>query len=222
MIYRDDDLIVINKPNRLPLYRGPGGGEVLADSISGLRFDRPDDPAPAHRLDAATSGLLILGRHKWARRRISDLFVSGRVRKTYWAITQGEPASDAGVMQAPLLDVGWPGRPRIRAHSTGKAATTRFTVRQRHAGQSWLELTPLTGRTHQLRVHCQILGCPIVGDPLYGDGDRFGPPMHLHARALTLYDGASQLNFVAPPPAHFAPWLTRAHQSNPTLETSHG
>lgn len=201
VLFQNDDLLVINKPNRLPLYPGPGGGVTLAGFLEELRFGHPEPPAPAHRLDSATTGCLILGRSKAARAQLTRLFETGQIDKTYWAVVQGTPLDDEGTIDLPLKDNGWPGRPRMIVGEEGKKSVTAYRILRKGKELSWLELTPKTGRTHQLRVHCAALDCPIVGDPLYGNAESGpeGTPLHLHARSVTLpWDDAS-LTITAPP-----------------------
>ncbi|MBF0189484.1 MAG: RNA pseudouridine synthase [Magnetococcales bacterium] len=186
ILHIDRDILVINKPNRLPLYKGPGGGPVLADRLDGWRFGRKGRPSPVHRLDAATSGCLVLGRHRAARREISDLFASGRVEKRYLAIVQGSPPRSQGTINLPLFDNGWPGRPRILVSDQGKMGETNYTIVAANDALALLLLIPKTGRTHQLRVHCAAAGCPILGDPLYGGEPVDGRAMHLHAATISL------------------------------------
>ncbi|MEO5378102.1 MAG: RNA pseudouridine synthase [Magnetococcus sp. DMHC-6] len=187
ILYLDDDLLILNKPNRLPLYRGPGGGVVLGDFLEGLRFGLSELPSPAHRLDSATSGCLVLGRHVASRRMLGDLFAQKLVEKIYWAIVDGRPPEPSGLIALPLRDVGWAGRPRVRVDEQGKMAETAFRTLGYWENQTLLELLPITGRTHQLRVHCAVMGCPIVGDYLYNAQFPSELPLHLHARRLTLF-----------------------------------
>ncbi|ABK45459.1 ribosomal large subunit pseudouridine synthase A [Magnetococcus marinus MC-1] len=206
ILHMDADLLIFNKPNRMPIYRGPGGGETLADHLPQLCFERGKPPAAVHRLDSATSGCLVLGRHKGMRRSLSNLFAQGGVEKLYWAVVQGRPLMDQGLIELPLQDVGWPGRPRVKVRMGGKWGRTLFQVMGYGQNETLLALMPQTGRTHQLRVHCAAMGCPIVGDPLYGGAACDGPPMHLHARRILLH-GAIQQSFTAPAPPHLQRFL---------------
>lgn len=150
----------------------------------------------------------MLGRHPKALRKLGMLFAAGKIEKTYWAIVQGIPDNTEGTIDQALRKVtrrdgGW----RMVHDPAGQAAVTFYRVRGRADGLSWLELRPKTGRTHQVRVHCAALGCPIVGDPLYGPGADTGtelPPLHLHARALTipLREGKPPVEVEALPPPH--------------------
>jgi tRNA pseudouridine32 synthase/23S rRNA pseudouridine746 synthase len=220
VLYRDALMIVLDKPAGLAVHRGPKGGESLEDHFDRLRFGLPRPPALAHRLDRDTSGCLVLGRHRKALAHLGALFKHGRVGKTYWAVVEGGPEADEGAIEAPLgrLDPtrGWWMKPDPR----GQRAVTMWRVLGRHqraARQSdaslcgdavaedlaWLALTPVTGRTHQLRVHCASMGFPIVGDTIYG-GSRHGPPLHLHAVEVEvpLYPRRLPIRVIAPVPDH--------------------
>ncbi|MEO5367708.1 MAG: RNA pseudouridine synthase [Magnetococcus sp. WYHC-3] len=202
VLYRDADMLVLDKPNRLPLYRGPGGGAVLADILGLLRFGLCEDPVPAHRLDAATSGCLVLGRHRRARQRLGAWFASGAVGKRYQAVVCGSPPQPQGSISAPVLDRGWRGRPRMVVQWNGRTASTRYACLHQGPGWTRLLLEPEEGRTHQLRVHCAWLGMAILGDPLYGPPGRTDLPLHLHACAVTLPLESGALTICAPLPEH--------------------
>ncbi|HYA80172.1 MAG TPA: RNA pseudouridine synthase [Methylocystis sp.] len=205
LLHRDGLMLVIDKPAGLPVHRGPKGGENLEDHFGQLRFGLPRAPALAHRLDKDTSGCLVLGRHRKALERLGKLFKNGRVEKTYWAVVEGAPDADEGRIELALsrLDAerGW----WMRVDPLGLPAVTDWRVLGRSAGLSLLELKPRSGRTHQLRVHCQAMGWPILGDPVYGNGRRENaPPLHLHARGIVvpMHDGKPPVAAQAPTPAH--------------------
>ncbi|CAH0281835.1 RluA family pseudouridine synthase [Roseomonas sp. CECT 9278] len=187
IILQRDDVLVLDKPAGLPVHRGPRGGASLEDWLEPLRMGRRHVPQPAHRLDTDTAGCLVLGRTKPALAALGRIFAQGLARKTYWAVVRGGPAQDDGVIDLPLRKTssaarGW----RMEAHATGQPATTRWRVMGRAAGTAWLELTPLTGRTHQLRVHCAAAGFPILGDPVYGANEAGGLQLLAQAIALPL------------------------------------
>ena len=240
LLYRDGLMLVIDKPAGFAVHRGPKGGESLEDHFDALRFGLPRRPALAHRLDRETSGCLVLGRHRKALAQLGRLFKSAAVEKTYWAVVEGGPDADEGVIELPLgrLDAtrGWwmkhdpKGQPAVtkwrvlgssplpcgeglgvgarRSDRTIDAAnnvtTPLATLARKEGGKlAWLALEPVTGRTHQLRVHCAEMGWPIVGDTIYGTAPRTGGPgLHLHAREVVvpLYKNRAPVQVVAPVP----------------------
>lgn len=210
VLYRDGLVIVLDKPAGLPVHAGPGRGPNLEMYLEALRYGLPQRPHLAHRLDRDTSGCLVLGRHREALSRLGRLFATGRVEKTYWAVAEGQPPADEGVIDLPLAkrstsQRGW--WMKVDPEH-GQPAVTDYRVLGRGDGLSWLELRPRTGRTHQIRVHLQALGCPVLGDPAYGR--RLYPraeadvPLHLHARsiAVPLYPNRDPIRVTAPPPPH--------------------
>jgi tRNA pseudouridine32 synthase / 23S rRNA pseudouridine746 synthase len=210
VLYRDGLMLVIDKPAGLPVHAGPGGGPNLESFFDALRFGLPRPPHLAHRLDRDTSGCLVLGRHPKALRRLGALFAEGRVEKIYWAVVEGVPEAPEGRIEAALAKHsrgrGW----RMAIDPQGQPATTDYRVLGAADGRAWLELKPLTGRTHQIRVHCAALGTPVVGDPVYGSG-RPGEPLLLHARSirLPLYPNRPPIAVEAPPPPHMLAALVR-------------
>ena len=205
VLYRDALMLVIDKPAGMPVHPGPKGGETLFHHLDALRFGLPRRPEAAHRLDRDTSGCLVLGRHAKALARLGELFKKGAVDKVYWAVVEGGPAQDAGDIALPLApkspERGW----WMKVDPHGQPALTRWRVLGRSDGFSFLELRPITGRTHQLRVHCAASGWPILGDTIYGTAPRQGGPgLHLHARAVTvpLYPRREPIAVEAPVPRH--------------------
>jgi tRNA pseudouridine32 synthase / 23S rRNA pseudouridine746 synthase len=203
VLYRDSQLIVIDKPAGLPVHPGPLQKESIESLLGVLAFGLSQPPIPAHRLDHDTSGCLILARNDRARRKLGRLFSSGRIEKVYWAIVEGAPPVAEGRIDLPLRKVtrkeGW----RMVTDPAGHAAATDYKVLGRGGSLTWLELRPRTGRTHQIRIHCAALGCPILNDPLYGTATG-GEPLHLFARsvAVPFYEGRPPIEVVAPPPPH--------------------
>ena len=205
LLYRDGLMLVIDKPAGIAVHRGPKGGPNLEALFGGLRFGLPRNPALAHRLDRDTSGCLVLGRHHKALELLGRLFKQGRIGKTYWAVVEGGPEADEGLIDLPLgrLDAsrGW----WMKVDDAGLPSQTRYTVKGRAAGAAVLALEPLTGRTHQLRVHCAAMGWPILGDPIYGPRGTTAPPrLHLHARAVEvpLSKTKPAICVTAPVPSH--------------------
>lgn len=207
ILHRDGLILVIDKPAGVPVHAGPGGGPNLEAGFDALRFGLPHPPALAHRLDRDTSGCLVLGRHRKALAKLGRLFQEGRVGKTYWAVLEGAPADESGRIEAPLKKIttkagGW----RMVVAPDGQAAGTDWRVLGRGEGLSWVEFTPHTGRTHQIRVHAAALGCPVLGDPHYAEGEqrRPGTPLHLHSRriVLPLSPKREPIAVTAPVPPH--------------------
>jgi tRNA pseudouridine32 synthase/23S rRNA pseudouridine746 synthase len=197
VLHRDALMLVIDKPAGMPVHRGPQNAHSrnapqadrpLDSYFPALRFGLPRPPELAHRLDRDTSGCLVLGRHRQALARLGELFKAGSIAKTYWAVVEGDPA-DEGRIDLPLARLD-PGRGWwMKVAGDGLPSATLWRVLGRSAARdlAWLSLEPLTGRTHQLRVHCQAMGWPILGDPIYGAAPRFGGPgLHLHARSITV------------------------------------
>ena len=214
LLYRDGLMLVIDKPAGIPVHAGPRNlkdksGENLEDYFGALRFGLPRNPSLAHRLDRDTSGCLVLGRHRKALERLGQCFKQGKVAKTYWAIVEGGPADDEGLIDLPLgrLDAtrGW----WMKVDPLGQPSQTRWRVlgRGTYEGKpvAWLALEPLTGRTHQLRVHCASMGWPIVGDAVYGTAAPGGEtPLHLHAREVIvpIQKNKEPVRVTAPAPEH--------------------
>jgi tRNA pseudouridine32 synthase/23S rRNA pseudouridine746 synthase len=213
LLYRDGLMLVIDKPAGFAVHRGPKGGESLEDHFAALRFGLPRAPALAHRLDRDTSGCLVLGRHRKALAQLGRLFKTGAIDKTYWAVVEGAPEADEGTIELPLgrLDAtrGW-----WMKHDPqqGQPAITRWRVMGTAGKLTWLSLEPLTGRTHQLRVHCAEMGWPILGDAIYGTAPRAGGPiLHLHAREIVvpLYKNRAPIRVSAPVPPHMCAALAQ-------------
>ncbi len=187
LLYRDSLMLVIDKPAGLPVHAGPGGGDNLEAHFDQLKFGLPKPPALAHRLDRDTSGCLVLGRHRKALSKLGRLFQGGKVEKAYWALTATRPKKDEGYIDAPLKKVGAGRGWTMTVADDGQKARTRYKVLGEANGLTWIEASPRTGRTHQIRVHLAHLGCPIIGDPQYG-GPKApdGGSLFLHARAIEL------------------------------------
>jgi tRNA pseudouridine32 synthase/23S rRNA pseudouridine746 synthase len=220
VLHRDGLMLVIDKPAGIPVHKGPKGGPNLEASFDALRFGLPRPPVLAHRLDKETSGCLVLGRHRKATASLGLLFKHGKISKTYWAVVEGGPEADEGIIEMALgrrdAERGWWQKP----DPEGQPAITKWRVMGRSAaaspgsapagaevtaGFTWLAMEPVTGRTHQLRVHASAMGWPIVGDNIYGNGPRFGEPrLHLHAREILipLSRNKPPVQVVAPAPAH--------------------
>ncbi|MBV1704232.1 MAG: RNA pseudouridine synthase, partial [Hyphomicrobiales bacterium] len=210
VLHRDGMVLVLDKPPGVAVHRGPKGGASLEDWFDDLRYGLPRKPALAHRLDRDTTGCLVLGRHAKALARLGLLFKQGKVAKTYWAIVEGEPSEAEGLIDLPLgrLDdrIGW----WQKVDPAGQPARTKWRLAGRATRAdgspiAWLELEPLTGRTHQIRVHCAAIGLPLAGDSIYGRATRDdGSTLHLHARRVIvpIAKNGPPVDVTAPPPAH--------------------
>ena len=207
IVHCGPSLLVFDKPSGLPSV--PGRPEALQDCLSARAQAAFGDARVVHRLDMATSGLIVLARGADAQRRLGIAFAQREVDKGYVAVVDGLvplPGGDGwGEIDLPLA-ADWPRRPRQQVCASGRRSVTRYRVLG-HDGapcRTRLELQPITGRTHQLRVHLQAIGHPILGDALYAPAvvQAKAPRLLLHAHALTVPDPSSgeRLRFDSPPP----------------------
>lgn len=187
IVFEDEDLIVVNKPAGMLVHPShhENSGTLLNAVSYWLNKEREPDsgvvrPGLIHRLDKQTSGLVVVAKNAWAHRIMSEHWMKKRVSKRYLALVEGIVARDEGTIEAPI------GRfadlKRWSVKEDGKHSETRFWVRERYASTTLLELEPVTGRTNQLRIHCELVGHPIVGDVQRG-GREFGR-ICLHAYRL--------------------------------------
>ncbi len=223
------DMVIRETPSAIVLNKPPGlatqGGSKTTKHVDGLldAFVEDDDtprPRLVHRLDKDTSGVLLIARTASAAANFSRRFAGRSARKVYWALVVGVPQVKEGMIDAPLAKQPGSGGEKMHVdEENGAVAKTRYRVVER-AGQkaAWVELEPLTGRTHQLRVHMAAIGHPIVGDGKYGGKDSFltgtiSRKMHLHARRLIIGTpdnkdaggtGGGKLDVTAELPPHFA------------------
>lgn len=191
IVYQAADFLVFNKPSGL--LSVPGRGPDKQDCLASRVQAEYPDALIVHRLDMETSGLLVLARGPEAHRQLSRLFRERQVEKRYVAVVAGQVKETAGQVDLPLI-TDWPNRPRQKVDfDQGKPSLTRFRVMERDTRQdtSRLELEPVTGRSHQLRVHMQSLGHPILGDGLYA-------PPGVQKQALRLLLHAAYLAFPHP------------------------
>jgi tRNA pseudouridine32 synthase/23S rRNA pseudouridine746 synthase len=198
----DEHLVVADKP--AGLLAVPGRGEGGRDCLSAQVAAQWPDVLVVHRLDMATSGLMLFARGAPAQRGLSIAFAERRVGKCYVAVVHGLVADDAGQISAPLA-ADWPNRPRQRVDTErGRPSLTRWRVLERYPQlqRTRLALEPVSGRAHQLRVHLAFIGHRIVGDALYGDDGAFERRLLLHASELALEHphDARRLHFESPVP----------------------
>jgi len=211
VLHQDEHVIVLNKPAGLAVQGGSGTKKHIDGMLSALKGDYPDKPRLVHRLDKDTSGILVLARTQKAAQALTAAFRTKAVRKAYWAIVVGVPEMSQGRVDLPLGKRPGKGGERMEIDEfEGKRAVTLFkTIDQAGRRAVWLEMEPVTGRTHQLRVHMQAIGTPILGDGKYGGSEAFltgaeiPKQLHLHARAIRFpHPGGGQLQLVAPLPEH--------------------
>ena len=195
VIHKDDDVIVLNKPSGIAVQGGSGQARHIDGMLDALRFEKEEKPRLVHRLDKDTSGILLLGRSANAAAKLAEAFASREAKKVYWALVYGKPKLLSGKIDAPLAKMsGEKGGEQMRVDfENGQKAQTLYHVIDSLAKKvSWLEMMPLSGRTHQLRVHCLTLNTPIVGDGKYMDKTRENMglqdenKLHLHARAIKI------------------------------------
>jgi 23S rRNA pseudouridine955/2504/2580 synthase len=210
VLYRDDDVIVIDKPPGLAVQGGTGTERHLDALLDALCFEARERPRLVHRLDRDTSGVLVLARSAASAAALGAAFRGKAVRKVYWALSVGAPKPRQGRIDLPLAKLARPGGERVVAGGDeGKRAITLYRT-VAHAGDkvAWLAMEPVTGRTHQLRAHAAAIGTPILGDGKYGGAAAHpaGVPnarrLHLHARAIAFpHPDGRRIAVTAPLPA---------------------
>lgn len=219
VLYKDDNVIVINKPFGLPVQGGTKITRCLDDLLDGLMFDAPVRPKLTHRIDRDTSGVLVLARTARSATQLMKAFSGKSIDKTYWALVNGSPQPPVGYIDLPLNkmaqeDSGY--EQMAVDEEEGKYARTEYRILDSLARKfALMELKPLTGRTHQLRVHMAAIDCPIVGDHKYGgsmgsqgnsDAGSMGVEniLHLHARRIVIpaLGNGKKIDVSAPLPEH--------------------
>lgn len=201
ILHDDDQILIVDKP--AGLLSVPGRGEDRADClIARLRVAFPT-VLLVHRLDLDTSGVMVFALTPHAQKHLGQQFERRQTRKSYVARVYGSMTEKTGTVDLPLI-VDWPNRPRQKVdHETGRPAVTDWRVIRTTQTETRVRLFPLTGRSHQLRVHMASLGHPILGDPLYASGEAADfPRLMLHAESLRLRhpDSNVTMTFSAPVP----------------------
>ncbi|MBY5993552.1 bifunctional tRNA pseudouridine(32) synthase/23S rRNA pseudouridine(746) synthase RluA [Ferrimonas balearica] len=202
VLYEDKDILVVNKPSGL--LSVPGRDPAHRDSVLSRAQERYDTAYDVHRLDMATSGVMVLALRKNAERELKRQFRDRETAKTYLARVWGHLAQPEGEVDLPLI-CDWPNRPKQKVcFEQGKPSQTRYRVLSQDAHSTLVELTPITGRSHQLRVHMLALGHPILGDNFYAAGEALAAAerLLLHAHTLSFKQPYTQapLSFTAPQP----------------------
>ena len=198
ILLEDEHLLVVEKPAGMLIHPSRHRNEGTLANIVLWHCQQQSQVAAFHpvtRLDRDTYGLVLVAKHSHSHARLQELARAGQVQKTYHALVFGGPREDAGVVDAPIARRELPSLLRY-VNSTGKPSRTEYRVLRRWSDRSLLELTPVTGRTHQLRVHCAYIGCPILGDPQYGTQSSLELSARLGLESQRLC--AKQLRFVHP------------------------
>lgn len=201
ILYMDEHIVVAHKPSGLLTV--PGRDPAHRDSLFTRLQGRFSDLSIVHRLDMDTSGIVITALHKNAHKELSRQFEKKLCHKTYVALVTGNMKEDNGTIDLPLR-CDWPNRPlQMVDHELGKKAITHWRILSRHNDHTRLELTPVTGRSHQLRVHCLSMGHPILGDRFYAPADIIAKTKRLclHAQALKVLHPATgeKISFTCEP-----------------------
>ena len=202
VLHADARMLVLDKPSGLLTV--PGKDPALADCLEARVRERWPTATMVHRLDKDTSGIILMALDKKALGDLGQQFEKRRTKKTYIARVWGEMAEESGLVDLPLA-TDWLNKPRQQVdHDHGRASQTAWRVLERETAATRLHLTPLTGRTHQLRVHMLALGHPILGDQFYATGAALAAAdrLQLHAQELSFFhpDDGREMTFVSPAP----------------------
>lgn len=211
ILHMDDEVIVLNKPAGLAVQGGSGQTKHIDGLLDGLRFDFNERPRLVHRLDKDTSGVLVIGRTRQATKHLTEAFRNRTTRKIYWALVAGVPRPHQATISYNLHKIVTANGEKVVVDRQGQKAVSDYSViAVAGTKAAWVALKPVTGRTHQLRVHCAAIETPIVGDGKYGGPEAFlegaiSKNMHLHAREITIsHPDGGDINVVAPLSQHMA------------------
>jgi len=211
ILWEDEEILVLNKSSGLATQGGSKTFRHLDGLLTAYGVQKGVRYHLVHRLDKDTSGVFLVAKASDMAAYLGQAFRQGDIKKIYWAIVIGQPKPGQGVINAPLLKGGGGNYEKVSVIKGGKPAVTNYRtlkgLQKRGVTEfSWLELSPETGRTHQLRVHAAHIGCPVLGDGKYGGqaATAVSRQLHLHARAITFPDRVtgSPLTFMAPLPPH--------------------
>ncbi len=230
VIYEDNSVIVLNK---LPGLAVQGGSKVtrhVDGFLDYLKGNNPERPKLVHRIDKDTSGILVIAKNSRAAKSLTESFRNRKTHKIYWALVVGRPERNEGTINAPLDKEPGAGGERMMVSDQGKKAVTDFHLMDSALRTaSWIAFKPVTGRTHQIRVHATLLDTPIVGDGKYGGKEAFldgtvSKKLHLHARSLDIdHPDGGVLSVRAELPRHMKDsWdmfgFDKEDKSNPFIE----
>ncbi len=211
VIQEDARCFVVNKPAGLAVQGGSGLRDSVDARLEALQTPGAQRPRLVHRLDKDTSGILLIGKSREDAAFLTKAFRDKATRKLYWALVVGTPKEPVGTIELPLGKRYHDGKEKMSVvvdDNDGQQALTHYRVVETSGKLSWVELCPITGRTHQLRVHMAAIGHPIYGDGKYGgrqafiDHDALSRQLHLHARHLALDEAGYRLRVTAPMPEH--------------------
>lgn len=209
VLHEDNSLIAFNKPAGLAVQAGSGVARSLDDMMAAFAKSNGKRPRLVHRLDQGTSGVIVAAKTQPVAAKLSEAFAGRDVQKTYLALVKGRlPPAETGVVDAALVKVEEGGKARMIIARAGRKgaqlARTGWRVLAREGAFALMQMSPETGRMHQIRVHLMSLGCPILGDALYGEGQATAPRLMLHAAKLDLpHPEGGQLVLEAPVPDDF-------------------
>ncbi|MBR4106311.1 MAG: RluA family pseudouridine synthase [Alphaproteobacteria bacterium] len=186
VVYKDENIIVLNKPSGVAVQGGTNTKHHIDGMLEALRFEKEEAPRLVHRIDKDTSGILVLARDRKNAEVLTRAFKEKDISKTYLAVVQGKPKKDKMIIDAPLLKSG----EKMIVSSEGQKSLSEMEVLDCTGDKvALVKLSPKTGRTHQLRVHMQYIGNPIIGDDKYGSRDKLNDianKLHLHAYKIDL------------------------------------
>jgi 23S rRNA pseudouridine955/2504/2580 synthase len=209
VIHEDNSLIAFNKPSGLAVQAGSGVAQSLDDLMAAFAKSNGKRPRLVHRLDQGTSGVIVAAKTQPVAAALSEAFAGRDVKKTYLALVKGAlPSAEHGVVEAALVKVEEGGKSRMILARPGRkgaqAARTGWRVVARSGEYGLLQMSPESGRMHQIRVHLMSLGCPILGDALYGEGQATAPRLMLHAAKLDMpHPEGRMITLEAPLPEDF-------------------
>jgi 23S rRNA pseudouridine955/2504/2580 synthase len=215
ILFEDDDVLVLNKPQGLAVQGGSGTRRHIDGLLAGMEDRFGDRPRLVHRLDRDTTGVLLVAKSRAAAAELGETFRTRSAAKTYWALVKGVPKPPQGKIEAALVKASGPDGDHVRRAQPGEQAramhaTTHYNVIDRVGSKAaWVSLKPVTGRQHQLRAHMASIGHPICGDNKYEGGmdlpaENMPPRLHLHARRLVIPhpSGTGKIDVTAPLPEH--------------------